>query len=197
MNYYDLVVSNKVDKNIYRIQSVQRMTKDGDLTIEEAYSILYKAALGIDSTSDQASIITLLPPKEFNEVNALALNKILSALEVKGVRIELISVYNANDEAIDSGILAYVKLGKLGILNNFYQANLVSYVSEGTSITKIQLDLIKSTVDTTEMQEILGINTIELDYEASMKLGNQYVSNELPGLLKAFNIDYKVYGEFE
>ena len=197
MNYYDLVVSSKVDKNIYRITSIQRMEKDGELTINEAYSILYKAALGIDSTSDQAAIITLMPPKEFNNLNANALNNILSALEVKGVRIELISVYNATSETPDSGILTYVKLGRLGVINNFYQANLTSYVNENTLISKIQLDLIESKVDTVELSEILGINMMKLDYEASMKLGNQYVSAELANLVKTFDIDYKVYGEFE
>lgn len=196
MNYYDLVISNKVDKNIYRISSVQRMSKEGELTLEEAYSILYKAVTGLDANAEQSAIITLIPPAEYNNSNAETLNNIISALDYKGVRVELISVYNANSEETPVGTLVYTKLSQLGNLSNFYQANLSTYISEGTTEAQIQLDLAESISSTQELGNILNINSIKLDFDASRKLGHPYASEELPKILKSFNIDYKIYGEF-
>jgi len=196
MNYYDLVISSKIDKNIYRISSVQRMSKDGELTIEEAYSILYKAINGLDANAEQSAIITLIPPAEYNDTNVITLNSIISALDNKGIRVELISVYNANSEETPVGTLVYKKLNQVGTIRNFYQANISTYLSEGVSEAQIQLDLVSDAITIPELNEILDINTIKLDFDASKKLGHPFASEELPKILNAFNVDYKIYGEF-
>jgi len=197
VHIYDLVISSKINNNVRKIISNNRMTKEeSELTLDEIYSILYKAILDLDKTAEQSVIVNELPEEKFSDENAIQLNNILSSLESLGTKIELIEVKNAQSEQSDEGYLCYMKLESNSIIPSCYSANLFSYTDESTTISEIEVQLAELVIGNQTSREVLNIDSIKNMIIANKKLGIPYYNDELESILKSYKVEFEVLGDF-